>query len=291
MSANTLSTPMTTSDPGLTAVPAPAPVQDVTGAPPTEESLSAAMAALLNPMVIARMANEFFSALPGSPAPPSTALPPAPPAGIVASAPPATPPVEVGSLPVASAIPPASALTPPTEAELRPLPATVTGATGLPLPVAAPDPAASLGPYEFRPEVAPGLLFASPPVSPPSAPSASVLASTPPATPPVEVGALPTAPTAPTTAAFAAPTEAELRALPTTLTGTTEMPPAAAATEPASASSGSSFYFLEGIQSMPHTAPAFPFEPYGFDPAMLPDLSFVAGPYDPRISRRDFPNR
>ena len=291
MSANTLSTPMTTSDPGLAAVPAPAPVQDENNAPQAEESLSATMASLLNPMVIARMANEFFSALPNSPAPPSSALPPVPPATIVASAPPATPPVEVGSLPVASAIPPASALAPPTEAELRPLPATVTGATGLPLPVAAPDPASPLGPYEFRPELVPGLLFASPPVSPPSAPSASALSSTPPATPPVEVGTLPTVPAAPSTAPFAAPTEAELQALPATLTGTMEVPPTAAGVEPALASSVSSLYFLEGIQATPTTVPAFPVEPYHFDPAMLPDLSQVASPYDPWIIRRDFPNR
>ncbi|MFO1429821.1 MAG: hypothetical protein U1F76_06735 [Candidatus Competibacteraceae bacterium] len=283
MSASTLSTPMTTSDPGLTAVSAPASVQDVTRTPPAEENLSATMAALLNPMVIARMANEFFSALPGSPAPPSTTLPPvlsAPPATIVASAPPATPPFEVGALPAAPAIPPASALTPPTEAELRPLPATVKGATGLPVPVAAPDPAAPLGPYEFRPELVPGQLFASPPVSPPSAPSASVLSSSTPATPPVEMGVLPATPAAPSTTAFAAPTEAELRALPATLAGTTEILPTATGVEPASAASGSSFYFLEMIQSTPHTTPAFAFEPYGFDPAMLPDLSLVAGPYE-----------
>jgi len=290
MSANTQSIPMTTSDSGLAAVPAPAPVQDENNVPQAEESLSATMAALLNPMVISQMANEFFSALPGSPAPPSAASP-VPPVGMVASSPPATPPVEVGSLPVAAAIPPASALAPPTEAELRPLPATVTGATGLPLPVAAPDPASPLGPYEFRPELVPGLLFASPPVSPPSAPSASVLSSTPPATPPVEVGTLPTVPAAPSTAPFAAPTEAELRALPATLTGTMEVPPTAAGVEPALASSGSSLYFLEGIQATPTTAPAFPFEPYHFDPAMLPDLSQVASPYDPRIIQRDFPNR
>jgi hypothetical protein len=114
---------------------------------------------------------------------------------------------------------------------------------------------------------------------------------TPPATPPVEIGILPATPAAPSTTAFAAPTEAELRSLPTTLAGTTEVLPTAAGIEPASASSGSSFYFLEGIPSTPHTAPAFPLEPYGFDPAMLPDLGLTAGPYDPRITRRDFPNR
>jgi hypothetical protein len=247
------------------------------------------MAALLNPTVIARMANEFFSALPSSPAPPSTALPPAPAATIIASAPPATPPVEVGALPVASAIPPASAFAPPTEAELRPLPATVKGATGLPLP-AATESAAPLGPYEFRPELVPSLLFASPPVSPPSAPSVSAVASTPPATPPIESGTLPVTSAVPSTSAFASPTEAELRALPATLTGATELPPSAAVTEPASASAGSSFYFLEAVQSTPSTAPAFPLDPYGFDPAMLPDLALIAGPYDPRITRRDFPN-
>ena len=290
MSASTLYTPMTTSDPGLAAVPAPAPVQDVAGAQQTGESLSATMAALLNPMVIARMANEFFAAVPGSPAAPATTLPPAPPATILASAPPATPPVEVGALPVASAIPPASAFIPPTEAEFRPLPATVTGATGLPLPAAAPAPDSPVGPYAFRPELVPGLLFASPPVSPPSAPSASAVASAPPATPPVELGALPATPAVPSASAFAPPAEANLRALPASLAGTTGLSPPVAVTEPASASSGSSFYFLEGIQSTPYTALAFPLEPYGFDPTMLPDLGLTAGPYDPRITRRDFPN-
>lgn len=270
---------MSTIDPGMAAVPASAPAPGAGEAQQTGESLSVAMAALLNPTVIAQMANEFFSALPGSAAPPATA-PSAPPATLVASAPPATPPVEVGALPVAAAIPPASAFVPPTEAALRPLPATVTGATGLPLPAAA-EPTAPLGPYEFRPELVPGLLFASPPLSPPSAPSTSAVAPAPPATPPVEVGALPVAPAAPSTSTFASPAEAELGTLPATL-GTTGLPPAAAVTEPAPASAGSSFYFLEDIQSMPYTAPTFPFEPYGFDPAMLPDLSLAAGPYDPR---------
>ena len=243
MSASTRYTPMTTSDPGLAAVPAPAPAQDAGEAQQTGESLSATMAVLLNPMVIARMANEFFAAVPGSPAAPATTLPPAPPATILASAPPATPPVDLGALPVASAIPPASAFAPPTEAGLRPLPATVTGATGLPLPAAtAPD--SPVGPYAFRPELVPSLLFASSPVSLPSAPSVSAVASAPPA----------------------------------------------AVTEPAAASAGSSFYFLEGIPSTPYTTPTFPLEPYGFDPAMLPDLGLTAGPYDPRITRRDFPN-
>lgn len=216
---------MSTIDPAVGGVPAPAPAPGAGEAQQTGESLSAAMVALLNPTVIAQMANEFFSALPGSAAPPAAA-----------------------------------------------------------------EPAVPLGPYEFRPEVVPGLLLATPPVSPPSAPSISAVASAPPATPPVELGTLPVTPAAPSTSALASPTEAELRSLPATLSGATGSSLPAAVTVPTAASSGSSYYFLEGVQSMPYTAPAFPLEPYGFDPAMLPDLGLAAGPYDPRISRRDFPN-
>ena len=99
-----------------------------------------------DPAVIARLANELFAALPGRPAPP--------PGAGMASAPPATPPVEVGALPVAPAIPPSSAAGPLTEVEFRSLPATMSGATLRP-PQAGLSPSAVLGPYDFRPELIP----------------------------------------------------------------------------------------------------------------------------------------
>ena len=53
---------------------------------------------------------------------------------------------------------------------------------------------------------------------------------------------------------------------------------------------GNWYYFLEAAQAPPPlAAPAFPQGDYGFDPAMLPDLGLLAGPYDPRTERRNFP--
>jgi cysteine desulfurase/selenocysteine lyase len=226
-----------------------------------------------DPALIARLANELFAALPGHSGPP--------PGGGVASAPPATPPVEVGALPVAPAIPPSSAVGPPTEVEFRSLPATVSGATLRP-PQAGFTPSAVLGPYDFRPELIPDQGFMALP--------GGGVASAPPVTPPVEMGALSTAPAVTPASAVAPPTEAELRALPASLAGATA-PPQAASTPSALASPGSSFYFLDAAQPPPPAAPALPLGDYGFHPDMLPDLGITAGPYDPRMDRRDFPFR
>lgn len=219
-----------------------------------------------DPALIARLANELFAALPGHAGPP--------PGAGVASAPPATLPVEVGALPVAPAIPPSSAVGNLTGAELRSAPATVSGATLRP-PQAGFAPSAALGPHEFRPELIPdeGAL---------TVPGGGV-AATPLATPPVEVGALSAAPAVTPGSAAAPPTEAELCALPASLADTLEQAP-----QPVSP--GSSYYFLEAAQAPPSpAAPAFPKGNHGFDPAMLPDLGFLAGPYDPRMERRNFP--
>ena len=226
-----------------------------------------------DPAVIARLANELFAALPGQAGPP--------PGAGVASAPPATPPHEVGALPVAPAVPPSSAVGNLTGAELRSVPATVSGATIRP-PQAGFTPSAALGPYDFRPELIPdeGAL---------TVPGGGV-ATTPPATPPVEMGALSAAPAATPGSAVAPPTEAELRALPASLVDASAQPPQPASIPSAPAAPGSSYYFLDAAPAPPPpAAPAFPQGDYGFDPAMLPDLGLLAGPYDPRLERRNFP--
>lgn len=228
-------------------------------------------AAPFDPALIARLANELFVALPGySGSPPGVGM---------ASAPPATPPVEVGALPVAPAVPPASAVGMLTGAEPRSVPATVSGATIRP-PQAGFTPSAALGPYEFRPELIPdeGTL---------TVPGGGVVA-TPPATPPVEMGALSAAPAVTPGSAVTPPTEAELRALPASLADASAQAPRPASIPSAPASPGSSYYFLEAAQAPP-AAPAFPQGDYSFDPAMLPDLGFLAGPYDLRMERRNFP--
>ncbi len=215
-----------------------------------------------NSAMIARLANELFAALPGRSAP----LP---------SAGPATPPVEAGALPVAPVIPPSSAVGPLTEVEFRSLPATVSGATVRP-PQAGLTPSALLGPYDFRPELIPDAGAMTVP--------GGGAAPTPPVTPPVEMGALSAAPAAPLSASGSPPpTEAELRALPATLTPSSSTTPI---------TPGSSFYFLDAAQSPPLlTPPASPIGDYDFHPDMLPDLGITAGPYDPHMERRDFPVR
>lgn len=220
-------------------------------------SISNPDAAPFDPAVIAQLTNELFAAWPGRPIPPAGAG--------IASAPPATPPVEVGALPAASAVPPSSAVGPLTEIEFRSLPSTVSGATLRP-PQAGFTPSAVLGPYEFRPELVPdeGAM---------TRPTASVAA--PPVTPPVEMG------TASATSAtgLASPSEAELRTLPATLAAPAPATPAAP---------GSSFYFLDAAPSPP-ALPASSLGDYEFHPDMLPDLAITAGPYDPRMDRRNFP--
>jgi len=165
---------------------------------------------------------------------------------------------------------------------LRSAPATVSGATIRP-PQAGFTPSAALGPYEFRPELIPdeGAL---------TVPAGGVVA-TPPATPPFEMGALSAAaPAAPPRSAVAPPTEAELRALPASLAEASAQAPQPESSPSALASPGSSYYFLEAAPapSLP-VASAFPHGDYGFDPAMLPELGLLAGPYDPRTEQRNFP--
>jgi hypothetical protein len=63
-------------------------------------------------------------------------------------------------------------------------------------------------------------------------------------------------------------------------------PPAPIPSAPASP--GTSYYFLDAAPPPP-AAPVFPQGDYDFDPAMLPDLGLLAGPYDSRMDRRNFP--
>ena len=217
-----------------------------------------------DPAMIARMANELFAAFPGTPD-----LPPG--AGI-ASAPPATPPVEVGALPGAAAIPPSPAVKPLTEVELRSLPATLSGATLRP-PQAGFTPSAWLGPYDFRPELVPDEGTMSRPGAP--------VATPPPVTPPVEMGT----PSAASATGLTTPSEAELRALPATL-AVAPATPYPAPPPPG----GRAFYYFLDQDPPPATELVLPIDD-GFHPDMLPDLGLLAGPYDPRIDRGGFPVR
>ena len=226
-----------------------------------------------DPALIARLANELFAALPGHSGPP--------PGAGVASAPPATPPVEVGALPVTPAVPPSSAVGMLTGTELRSAPATVGGATLRP-PQAGLSPSAVLGPYDFRPELIPAEESLA-------LPGGGITAA-PPATPPVEMGVLSAASPVAPVSVIAPPTEAELRALPGTLVEDSAQPSPAAGQVPAAGGMpGSSYYFLDAAPAPPSPAtPAFPQGDYSFDPAMLPDLGLMAGPYDPRMERPNF---
>lgn len=243
---------MNTSDHTVAGV---SPAGNVGGSNGTE-NLPAALASLPDPAVIARLANEFFAALPDRPAPPTVPLD-------------------------AHAVPPTSAFSPPTAAELRPLPASLAGAKG-PAPQVGASLSIPLGPYDFRPELIPDPGLAA--LALPPTEVASPLA------PPAEVASPPAASAAPPAAGFAPPTEADLRALPATLADAPGSPLPVGATAPGPASSGSTFYFLDAARlAPPSTAPAFPSELHEFEAGMLPDLRITAGPYDPRVARNHFP--
>ena len=175
------------------------------------QGVSAAMAALPDPAVIARLANEFFAALPTAMAPPNLGLSPASPNEAVtlpAAAPPAAVPDfprEMFSLPAvpnAGPVPgvPQPPLSPPTgaltEADFRAIVASLSGATPLVPQVSAAAPAirdsSSFvegeigGPWAAAPQIPPAAeMYSFPgvpamPVSPPTAPpSGSDLAAVP----------------------------------------------------------------------------------------------------------------
>ena len=251
-------------NPSAAGAPVPPPV----GEPgQTGESLSALMASLPEPDVIARLANEFFAALPGHPSSPE---------GAMSSAPLATP---MGSLPATPVVPPAAGFAPLTEEELRALPATLAGATAIP-------PQAAFNPPTSVPSGSSFYFFdAAQPTSPGGIPGAQVppgaaLASAPPALPPVEVGSWPAAPTTSSAAIFPAPTEGEIRPLNTTLANAAGLPPQAAFNPPTSVPTGSSFYFFDGAQ---------PTSPGGVPGAQVPPgAALASAPPATRPVRRGF---
>src|ERR1700733_9997322 len=150
MSTNTTSTNERVAADTLTVEGAPGQAQDA----PQDQNLSAAFASLPDPRVIARLANEFFAALPApSPAafsPPGKAEPgviPAsdPPLGAVPEQPrevlsfPAVP--SVPSAPGAPELPSSPPFGPLNEADFRAIAASLAGATGLvPQPMAVAQP-------------------------------------------------------------------------------------------------------------------------------------------------------
>lgn len=259
----------------------------------------------IDPAMIAHMANELFTALPRHLSPP--------PGASLASAPPATPPTEVGALALAPAVPPSSAVGPPGEIELRSLPATVSDFTPRP-PQAGLTPSAFAGP-DFGAASHPDALFGPFPNSATAAP---------PMTAPVEAGLLSVAPREP---AYAAPSAAELHALPTALAQ--PLPPLARPPSATASGDARSFYFLDAVTTpvarasepvfptasapyfldaglteatvaqsptptpvpaLPATAgPLAPFEFLELRAERTPDLALVPRPFDPRAIRRDFP--
>jgi len=181
------------------------------------DSLSAAMAALPDPAVIARLANEFFAALPGKPAPPDAAFTSAAPSGADTRALPETPPTagipdyprELFSFPSVpgaqpfQAVPnaPASAPAGPlSEADFRAIAASLAGAGGAgQFPAATPPPAT--GPSSSYLDAEKGGPWAAAPVFPPaiemySFPGVPAMPSSPPTNPPggADAASVPAAP-------------------------------------------------------------------------------------------------
>ena len=219
MSANT----MTTSDPRAPGVPA-LEVTEGAGSAPAREVLPAGIALPPDPAVIARLANEFFAALPW-------ASPPAPTGG--ASSPPAIPQGEQRAGPDASAIP-SSPIAAAGAAPSNPAAIPSQGAPG------SPATAANGARPPFL-NVAPALQAMSDFFSLPAVPVPSEA---------------PSAPASPTQ-----PTEAELRALPMSLGEAIALAPRSAGAEPGSMEPGLPAYFLDaragtGLNSPPAFPPA-----------------------------------
>ena len=233
--------------------------------------------ALPDPAALARLANEFFAALPGASGAPVLNVVPA-----AASAP-------AGEL--------------PGEADLRKLPAALAGGSGQqPATFAtAPGPADADAPFYFlravppatagtvpalrpdRPGVDPTLSSAAPNTVSTAGPrvqphrsgvAGSQLGSAPPATPGVEFGSLPLAGSVPPASAFGAPGEAELASLPALLAGTVGSGPRAGL--PA-AGAESPHYFLElAHPTPPRTATAVDLKPRDADFEFPPELEIPA---------------
>ena len=215
-----------TSDPVTAVVPTPELVRGAGNAQGGEGL--AAMGSLLDPAVIARLANEFFSALPGSPASAAAVLP---------TSPPATPMAAPGTVPAATLLPaaelgiPALPFSPVGAAALAPdNPAAVPaqGAPGSPFTLLD---GAKLGPFSGPPSF-PADIFALPGV--PGTP------------PPSGIPALSSSP----------PVEGDLRGLPSGTTGAAALAPENPAAVPTQGAPGSPFTLAEGAQPGPLNAPA-----------------------------------
>ena len=234
MSANTMST----SDPRVAGALAPELAKGAGGAP-RWANVPATMASPPDLALIAKLANEFFAALPVNPVPPADALP--------SASPPVSGPggVRVSLL----GAPQGAGLESPAETDPRTLPVSPMGVAALAPanPAAVPAQGAPGSPatafdggrapfLNATPAFpAPGELFSLPGVagvqSPPGLPS-------PPSTP------------SPTP-----PTEAELRALPTSLGDATALVSAASGVEATGMVPGSSPYYVDTQKAAPIAAP------------------------------------
>jgi len=172
------------------------------------EGISALMSAMPDPAAIARLANEFFAALPGGASPANTASPSTNDAGSIPSAPPAAVPDFPRAMSSFPAVPNAGAVSgapqpstgPLTEADFRAIAASLSGATALVSPSAAAAPPLP-GVSSSSVEAQKGGPWATSPQLPPAAemyafPGVPAVPSTPPTSPPSgsDIAAIPASP-------------------------------------------------------------------------------------------------
>jgi len=231
MSASTPSTPMTTNNPGIAGLSAPlADVPVAAGSP--------AAPGLPDAELIAQLANALFAALPGRPTVPGLAADAqaAPPTSALPAAPPLGPEGEFASLPVGPYVPPTSGFSPPGDAELRAAPASLSSVGGVASPTTAAAPPDE-SPLYFLDPAQPGLPGTAVGLGPSSAARAGS-------------GAMPTAPSPPS--AFAQPAEPSLRGLPATAGGAAALAPTTVNGSPTLAP----FSFRPELVPLPATTPA-----------------------------------
>ena len=200
---------MNTSDPGSVSIPV------------TDSSVKKAPAGVIDPEIIARLANEFFSAIPSQPGTPSVALPAQPPAPVGAN---------VSSAPVAPSIP-------------------VTANIPSPAPTSFPTGAIPGAPLYFLEHEDSASHMATP-----AYPSAVELFSFP------AVPEMPSGSDAPVFSSSAPSlSEAELSAIPGSLSDVTPLRASAYSTTNPPAVPGASAYFLEAAKTSPFAGtPSFP---------------------------------
>ena len=280
MSTNTTSTNERVAADTLTVEGAPGQAQDAQ----KYQKLSAAFASVPDPAVIARLANEFFAALPAqSPAafsPPGKldlgAIPAsAPPLGAVPDLPrevlsfPAVPSVQ--SVPGAPELPSSPPFGPLNEADFRAIAASLAGATGLvPQPTAAAQPPGLPASSSHFLDGEKGGPWAAAPVIPPA----------------TEMYSLPGVPAVPSSPPTAPPSGADLVALPAS-------PASAAAVSPGipapPTTAGSSATALDGSKTGPSrndpgvAAPTIPGATEMFSFPRVPGMSVPGGPQPPTV--------